>query len=140
MFILKKTYYKTFTFWRWLLCTVLLSSLPIILSVISAFNTWPSSIARNYINVNDVIFMGLSVTISSLNTWKKISQDKTGFILLFISGICLILLSFFLGLSYSAFGVSSPVKVFIAFVVVVSIITSLEATFYNMSQTKSKII
>jgi len=100
MHFFKRRFYRRGNIWRWFLVTILPASLPFIVSIITSANRLSGDFGE-YIRIDELIFMGLSVNISSLNTsLVKIPaalKDKA----MFLSVTYLLVLSFCLGSSYS---------------------------------------
>lgn len=66
MLLFKKVYYRASDVWKWLFTTIALSGLPIAISLMVAINkrSLPSTFDQ-YVNLNDLIFMGLSISITN---------------------------------------------------------------------------
>ena len=139
MHIFKRIYYRSGDPWKWLFCIVLPSALPIGVSLIAAINTRPIPATLGaYININDVIFMGLSIAISNLSVWRSSDADSIKDVLQFLSAFLMVFLCVCLGMSYSGAGLSIPIKIFVVLLVLISSAISLEVTFRTSSNSKQE--
>ena len=140
MHIFNVVYYRGSGLWKWLLYTVVPSALPIAISTITALNNVPmSSRLGDYINTNDLIFMGLSVNVANLNVWATKITVSMKHLVTAMSIACLFVLTICLTLSYTSEGISTAVATIARLFVLLSIATSLKTTLALMSHSKRKL-
>ena len=125
MHFFNKRFYRHHDIWRWFLVTILPASLPFIVSVITSANRLSGDFGE-YIRIDELIFMGLSVNISNLNiSSARIPagvRDKTTF----LSVGYLLVLSICLGSSYSSDKLSTVGSLIAGVFAALSVVNSLE--------------
>jgi hypothetical protein len=79
MRFLNKINFRTERLWKWLLFILLPSALPIIVTLSNAMNSEPKPLSFDtYINVNDMIFLGISMAISNISALRGNVYNFTG--------------------------------------------------------------
>ena len=134
MHFFNKDFYWSGDVWKWFGFTILPSLLPMFVSVFLAVITTPLPREfETYLKTNDLIFMGLSITISNLNEWRDGIPGNIEDKVLILSIVLLIVFGVCLGAVYSGHNSSIVMLILVSLITYVAVKLSILITLRKSS-------